>query len=369
MADEDLLRQAWGLYKRGQFASALGQLEAQVFQFREDPEFFRILGLCCLQSGDWKGGETYLQRSKQLDDLVHRDTLRGLLVLAARQKNYAEALKLALQMLDRNPDDRLAKRAMNQMKELLAGPEGTSLDRKVLLGWLPKYRRVSQRWRSWLVRSVLGVGLVLAIAVGTVLGLSWVQAGASPEQNGVARPGPEDWTLGPGTTQVTNRSAEVVLSSAEVDEAWTLARKAFQSYHDSQARFQINRIVLSNAANSVKERARALLPYLHEPDFSRPEDTVNYRDVVENPHLYEGCTVQWKGVLTNLDAGTEKIRFDLLLGYENGQIVQGVIPIELGFAALLKNSEVVEVLGRVTLRESSWYIQGVSLRELGYHTP
>jgi hypothetical protein len=60
---------------------------------------------------------------------------------------------------------------------------------------------------------------------------------------------------------------------------------------------------------------------------------------------------------------------DLVLGYQDGQVVEGIVPVELGFAALLKNSQVVEVLGKVALRDGRWYVQGTSLRDLGYRAP
>jgi len=49
--------------------------------------------------------------------------------------------------------------------------------------------------------------------------------------------------------------------------------------------------------------------------------------------------------------------------------VEGIVPVELTFAALLKNSQVVEVLGRVVIRDGQWLVQGTSLRELGYRAP
>jgi hypothetical protein len=147
------------------------------------------------------------------------------------------------------------------------------------------------------------------------------------------------------------------------------AQLAFQAYQDSKARFEINRLLLSNASAPVKERARSLIPYLHEPDFARPDDGSSYQEVKTTPVLYEGCTIRWSGVISNLVSGEKKITFDLLLGYQDGQVVEGIVPVELGFAALLKNSQVVEVLGRVGLRDGRWFIQGASLRDLGYRAP
>jgi hypothetical protein len=366
MADESLLRQAWLLYKQGRFAASLASLEPRVFQFRDDPEFFRIMGLCCLRLGDWKGGETYLQRSRQLDDLVHRDTLLGLLALSARKKDFPEALKLGLELLDRDPDDRTAKKAMAQLKASLAGPDAPPVGADVVAGWLPGFRKPIPGLAKWTLRIVVALVIAGGVALGTWWGLALVKGGPAVT---VTRSGPPALTVDAADPVQAAGTFSVTLTAEEVKVAWDQARRAFQDYHDSRARYEINRLLLSNASPAVKERARTLLPYLHEPDFSRPEDSSSYQEVRVAPVLYEGCTVRWSGVLTNLVSGTTKITFDLLLGYQNGQVVEGIVPVELGFAALLKNSQAVEVLGKVALRDGRWYVQGTSLRDIGYRAP
>lgn len=363
------LRQAWILYKQGRFSTALESLEPKVFQYREDPAFFRVLGLCCLRLGDWKGGETYLQRSKQLDESVHRDTLVGLMAVVARRRDYGEAVRLGLELLDRDPDDKAAKKALARLRTALAAPEGSpGLDKDTLGLWLPPFRRQNARLRKWLLWAVAGLAVAGGLAGGTWWGLSLVQGLPAAAE---ARRGPDLGGVPFGTAEtVSTRSGfAVTLTADEVRQGWARAQKAFQDYHDSRARFEINRLLLSNASAPVKERARSLIPYLHEPDFARPDDSSTYQEVRTAPSLYEGCTVRWSGVLSNLIAGDKKITFDLLLGYQDGQVVEGIVPVELSFAALLKNSQVVEVLGRVILRDGRWLVQGTSLRQLGYRAP
>ena len=367
MAQESLLRQAWILYKQGRFSSALESLEPQVFQFREDPVFFRLMGLCCLRLGDWKGGETYLQRSRQLDDPPHRDTLLGLMAVAARRKDYTEAVKLGLGVLDQNPDDRTAKKGLARLRTALAAPEGApGLDKDTLNQWLPPFRKHNPALRRWVVRILVGLAILVGLGLGTWGGLALVGGLPQPREQ---RPGPGSLPSGAADAIQPGASIALTLTPSEVNQGWDRARQAFQEYHDSRARYEINRLLLSNASSLVKEKARSLIPYLHAPDFSRPDDTSAYPDVKASPLLYEGCTVRWTGVISSLLSGDKAITFDLLLGYQDGQVVQGIVPVKLGFAALLKNSQVVEVLGRVALDGSQWSIEATSLRDLGYRAP
>ncbi len=368
MAGVPVLRQAWLLYRQGRFASALEFLEAKVFQHRENPEFFRCLGLCCLQTGDWNGGETYLQRSRQLETPVHRDTLLGLMAVAARRSEFGTAAQIAVELLDRNPRDRVVKAALAKLRTSLSEGEGEAPDRETLAGWLPRSHKMLLHVQKWLLRVGIGLLICAGLVVGTWWGLSVVHPATSvPAQ----RKGPEALSLpaSAADTVLPSGGFALTLSADEIRKGWERAQQAFQAYQDSRARFEINRLLLSNASPLVKERARSLISFLHEPDFSRVDDSSPYQDVKKAPTLYEGCTVRWSGVITNLVSGTTLITFDLLLGYQQGQVVEGIVPVQLAFAALLKNSQVVEVLGRVAVKDGSWFIQGTSLRELGYRTP
>lgn len=368
MADEPLLRQAWALYKQGRFATALESLEPRIFQHREDAGFFRVLGLCCLRLGDWKGGETYLQRSRQLDDPPHRDLLLGLMAVAARRKDFTEAVRLGLDLLDRDPNDKVAKRALVRLRSAVGAPEGAGgVDKDSLSQWLPSFRKTNPLVRAWAIRLATGLAIAGGLVGGTWWGLSLVAPSGLPTQ---ARQVPEAALMTASGDVLQNGAGfAITLTAEEVRQGWDRAQKAFQEYRDSRARYEINRLLLSNASSPFKERARALLPFLHEPDFARVDDSSTYQEVRISPALYEGCTVRWTGVLANLVEGEKKITFDLLLGYEGGQVVEGIVPVELGFAALLKNSQVVEVLGRVVLREGSWLVQATSLREKGFRAP
>lgn len=367
MPDDSLLRQAWTLYRQGRFSAALESLEPQIFRHREDPDFFRVLGLCCLRQGDWKGGETYLERSRQLDDPPHRDVLLGLMTVAARKKELGGAVRIALELLDRNPRDAAAKKILAKLRAALADAEERGIDRDTLGRWLPAYHKTSEAVRLWTVRVVAGLVIAAGIAGGVWWGLSLVHAPPpAPARQGAdtfAQP------LAGGDEVLVGSGFAVTLTPDEVKQGWQRVQKAFQDYQDSKARYEINRLLLSNATPLVKERARALILYLHDPDFARPEDSSSYLEVRTAPALYEGCTVRWQGVIANLNLGDKKITFDLLLGYQEGQVVEGIVPVELGFAALLKNTQIVEVLGRVLLRDGKWLVQGTSLRELGYRTP
>jgi len=366
--DDPLLQKAWKLHRHGLFSECVSLLEPAILRYRSVPDFYRILGLSCVRSGDLQGGETYLLRCLQLDPADRLPVLQALAAVAVRKRDYSGAVKLLLEVLDEDPLSRVAKKALEELKTVLSSPEGTV--GRTALDWqslLPRIRNTSNgiklpQWLSWL----LGALLVLPVVVAGI----WWGRGLVPSLPLLqVRPGTlADLTdVAKAVPAVTPSRLE--LSADQLRQALEKIQSLFQDYQDSACRLEINRVLLSNASTSTKERVRTLVSFLHPPDFARPEASADYQDVRSFPELYEGCAVQWKGVISNLASGAKEITFELLLGYQDGQIVEGVIPVRLKFASLLKNSQVVEVLGQVSLDNGKWNVEGVGLHILGYRTP
>lgn len=131
---------------------------------------------------------------------------------------------------------------------------------------------------------------------------------------------------------------------------------------------EMNRLLLSNASDRVKDRVRTLRGLIQKPDFVQFKENFLYREVRETPPLYENCFVKWKGAIANLKNDKNEITFDFLIGYDEGRILEGIVPVTLHFPILLQNAMALEVLGEIRLAEKSWYIEGLSIHELGYRT-
>ncbi|MEI8092925.1 MAG: tetratricopeptide repeat protein [Spirochaetales bacterium] len=366
--DDPRLDQAWQLYRRGRFPEAISFLEPQILSNRNNPDFYRVLGLCCLRAGDWKGGQTYLERALQLEPDDRQQVLLALIAVNARNKDYPGAVKVALEVLDENPGCRPARKALERLREYLSGPETGGrlvLDTNPLLPRAAK-RKGSVALPRWIPLVTGVLVLIPCVALGIWWGVSWL-----PVPVGSVREG----SLALSSTSISEAplldsgAFRVSLTADELREHLTKLQKYFQDYQDSLCRLEINRILLSNAPAATKERVRTLLTFLHVPDFARPEVSADFRDVQAFPELYEGCTVQWKGVVSNLMSGTDAITLDLLVGYQDGQVVEGVVPVHLGFAALLKNSQVVDVLGQVKVEGSHWSVESRGIHVVGYRSP
>ena len=155
-----------------------------------------------------------------------------------------------------------------------------------------------------------------------------------------------------------------ILTEKEVRQVFTKARNELLSYRDNLAAVEINRILLSNAAPAVKERARMLKGFVTQATFDTLRDAFPYAAVVHQPALYDGCSVRWKGKVANLKAGKDAIAFDLLVGYDQEKELEGIVGVTLPFAAQLANGVALEVLGQVIVRNGTLNLLGISLHTL-----
>jgi hypothetical protein len=155
-----------------------------------------------------------------------------------------------------------------------------------------------------------------------------------------------------------------VLTENDVRSAFKKAKAFLLAYRDNMALVEINRILLSNAAVPVKERARMLKSFVVQPDFLTLKDPFPYATVAAQPPLYDGCSVVWRGKIANLKIRKDSITFDLLVGYDKEKVLEGIVPVTLGFAADLANGGGIELLGRIASKANTIALTGISIHKL-----
>ncbi|MBT3275128.1 MAG: hypothetical protein HN368_18380, partial [Spirochaetales bacterium] len=156
-----------------------------------------------------------------------------------------------------------------------------------------------------------------------------------------------------------------LLTEKEIDTAFTDAKKHFSQFEDNLAQIEINRLLGSNASVEVKEQTRVIESYITEPNFTTLKDSFGFAIVEADPFLYANTYINWKGKLSNLAISSDLITFDLLVGYETNEVLLGIVPVVLDFAALLNQGEAVEILGKVSLNDSNgFFLQCISIHKL-----
>jgi hypothetical protein len=172
---------------------------------------------------------------------------------------------------------------------------------------------------------------------------------------------------------ITNEEARLVesatsqpyeLSERELNQLFQRIGELFNDGQDNLVRRELNRLRLSNATPALKARAELVRDYLATPDFSNFTHNVTYQEVVAEPALYQEVFVRWRGRVANLQVLEDRIQFDLLVGYESRQVLDGIVPATLDFAVLVENDQAVEVVGQLDTAEGAPRLRVTSFRRL-----
>jgi tetratricopeptide (TPR) repeat protein len=352
---KSVLKIARRLYKRKKFPALIRLLEGQIFRFRENLDFFSLLGNACLQGGDLGGAFSYLKRAEQLDPR-HVPTLLGLAAIAARRRESETAVRIWIRVLELEQGNRKALRGLELMRRTAARENGElHLDPRDIKRLYPD---TGLRPALFLVPAVTVCVVALAGLLLTVL--------PGEIRRSQTRPGIAEIELSPQHPALAGERADglITLSEEEIAESFERAKSLLLDYRDNLAVREVNRIIVSNASAYVKEKASLLKTFADIPDFSTLRDNFTWQEVMEMPRLYEDCFVSWPGKLANLKIGEDNVRFDLLVGYEHEQELLGIVPVVLTFGINLENGSAVEVLGKITLQDGGLLLEGKSIHRL-----
>jgi hypothetical protein len=165
----------------------------------------------------------------------------------------------------------------------------------------------------------------------------------------------------------TENRALNMMTEQEVRVIFDKIKDLFDTYQDNLARREINRLLLSNAGQSVKNKVRAFISFIRAPTFADFSGSFTYQDIMKDPLLYEGCFVRWKGRISNVNISENRINLDFLAGYDDQKVLQGIVPSWMDFAVTLEQSFAYEIIGKVLVSSNrpGIVLQILSLHELG----
>ncbi len=355
------LKKAYKLYRRKKYTQILQLLESQIFRYRQSFQFYYLLGMACLYTGDFSGGESYLHRALSLKP-GNKNALLGIAAVHLKQQKTSEALKDWFEVIDQDPKNRQANRGLMVIRRH-ADPDDliAFTDSSKLYKLLPRERHIST------LTVVLGTVAVIASLAVLFYPLYGEYLHSLREQK-VERPeiSTVDLRVNKYVSEETNKDGEpplFELSKKEVEDSYQKVIRHFNRYEDNLARREINRLLLSNASSELKNKVSTLATYTRTPSFDTLENNFTFKEVKERPQLYESCYVNWKGRVSNLIVKDNSIHFDLLVGYEQEKVLEGIVPVRLDFAAHIDPAFPIEVLGKIEPSEGTFNVAAVSIHQ------
>ena len=319
-------------------------LEPKVPLFLEDPNYYALLGRAYFNNMSYGDADTYLNRGLQADP-GHLDVRLILAVNHLKRKDPASAVRSWLEILEDYPGQKQAGRGLRALKRISSQEQQDRFIEK-----FDPRRFLPMIASPWPPR-ILG-GLTIVLAVLLVLYFrdpigEFLSRLAPAEES---RPGAEALVIERGTVLSGGpEDAVFFMSDGEISRTLNAAVKDFREYRDNSARRELNRIILSNASDDIRSRAVQIRESLGKSDIDSLETDFSYAEVIADPALYEGCYVLWRGKTANITEGGDVIRFDFLVGFDDGTVYEGTLPVEMPFLAVMEPLP-LELLARVENR-------------------
>jgi hypothetical protein len=351
------LKKGSRLFRRKKFAEVIRLLEPQVFRFRQNSRFYYLLGISYLYTGDISGARTYLERVIQLEPR-NTDAQNALAAVHLKMNRNDEAILGWLRVLEDEPKNHIARKGLELLRRTASNPGQLEdfLDSKKFYSLLPS--------EGSSIHPVVIAAIIVIFLVPLGLYL-FPRAGELFPSRSVERE-PQVTSLEvseePGVVSFSG-SYRVMLTEEEVRDTFEKIKEYFNERRDNLARREINRILLSNASQEVKDKVSIIAGYLETPDFQTFTDNFSYSEVVSNPPLYENCYVRWKGKASNLEITETEVRFDFLVGYHDTKTLEGIVPVSFPFAVSVEQGQSLEILGEVFV-DGGLRLVGVSIRPI-----
>ena len=354
------LSRAARLYKQRQFAQVVTILEPQITSYRENINYFYLLGMSCLYTGDYGGAYVYLRRCTDIN-YRHIPAQLGLAVVHLRRGENEESLRIWLEILQEDSENPYARLGLETVRKLAGKDTEELFENRKDLKLVPSPGFYLPKWAKLLIAIFLIAGVVVLPAALIVN--KKMQVNHEPNRPEIASIKIEK------ADQVidTESRAQNMLTEKEIRDGFESIKNHLDKYEDNLARREINRLLQSNASGLVKNKARSFMAFITLPTFSNFTESFSYQEVAAQPYLYEGCFVRWKGRVSNVAVKPERINMDFLVGYTDQKVLLGIVPAWMEFAATLQADFAYEIIAKVVLASGKpgMMLQITSLRELG----
>ena len=355
---QDVLTLAWKFMRRRKFATAINLLEGRRDVYEGDFEYYRMLGIACLYVGDIGSAVTYFGEARK-NTVTDSQLLLGQAAIFLRRGDTDRALQYYMEIKDIDPSNKTAAAAVEFIR--------THGDYNTICRWVDT-GRIEQFYPPLGVNPekvasiaipafffVAGVVLVLALFPhknyykGERRDLTELSLSSEEKNNAQEK-------------DLSGQTYGFILNDKQISKAYYSAIDYFQSRRDNAAQVEINKILNSNASVSIKQKARVLMSYLEEPTFDTLTDNPSYSAVEAEPSLYLDAWVSWGGKVTNAilnENGTYSCQ--LLVGYESGEVVEGIVNVRFATAPNIMPDQPVKILGKICSEDKKIYLEGKAI--------
>ena len=279
-----------------------------------------------------------------------------------RRGESEESLRIWLEILQEDANNRYARLGLDTVRKLAGKTDGIEelFESRKYIGLVPSPGFYLPRWTKRLIAGCLITAFVLVPAL--------LILNRTPEEPEPRRPEVAAIVIEAGEAVIDTGSRAVnMLTEQEIRDSFEGIKNYFENYQDTFARREINRLLLSNASQTVKAKVSSFIPSIITPNFVNFPESFDFHEVMSDPALYDGCFVRWRGRVSNVVITPQRITLDFLAGYADQRVLYGIVPAWIEFAINLQTDFAYEVIAQVNVipGRPGITLQIFSIRELG----
>lgn len=346
---------------RGEYSRVIRLLEPKIPLFLENKEFYTVLAKAFFYTGDNAGSKLYFDRGQKI--LWDIESALYLGVLGLKRRDFNSSIRIWLDILDEDPDNKVAVKGLAILKKYSTLEELESFIHSKKIDKL-----IPRKPIRLATSTIISIVVVFALIGGTILLIKsdfvnrLVSNYGKPYIEDNTREGGDSFSLDNLEKDYIDfkEVSKYSFTGAQIEDFFKTAHILFLESKDNMVRTYLNLIKYSNANEQVKSKANRLESYLIDPNWANYNDNITFSDVDNNLYQYENCLVRWKGSISNLVI-TNVISFDLLVGYDERKVLEGVIPVELNQNIMIDDSQPIEVFGKIKLIDNEFYIEALTV--------
>jgi len=365
---DPILNKAASLAKKKNYESALKILKDEEDRYYGSFKYYYLYAVICLHSGSFVEAHENFNLARKIK-MKDPDTMLGLASLYLKRLNTVQAVDYYLDVQEIDPDNKTAKNALSIIKKYSA-PETFS-------DWMTP-ARLSKLFPpvpspALNVKTIVNIFLLFSAAcLITYMILAALQIVPGPFKPKDKRPVSEyELSISERNNPVQTGGyfQTTPLTQDQVIDLYNEALSFFADYRDEKAKININKILLSNASESIKTRARFMKDNMSAPGFHNfnEKDNVSFTQVRAEPAVYQDVFVLWKGMARNVELANGYTFFDLIVSYDTRTIMEGIVTVVLENPERISTERDLEVLGKIVLDNSvnGFRVEGAAIHQSG----
>ncbi|ANF34304.1 tetratricopeptide repeat protein [Borrelia turicatae] len=355
MEPNKLINKSISYYNSQKYSDVVKLLEKEIFLYKNYYFYHYILGMSYLRMGNLGTAQTYLKKAYTLNP-TEPDVKQSIAILLAAQGKEDKAIQIWLKMIEENQE---IQRSEFSLETIRKNPIQGALflnKNKIYAKLFPEIKVETGQNLSKLIRILLIIASLafLLIAIFLLihsketikLSLSNSKIKEKKAINNIAAY-IDDIKIN-DKEKIENHEGQFVfiLTETEIKNSFQKIKTHLKQGKDNFARIEINKILNSNASESIKLKAKNLASFISRPNFITFDDYLVLKEIKKNPLIYSNVYVKWEGIANNIEKKDNITYFDFYVGY-NKNALEGIITTKTTFDIDINFKDYVEILGQI----------------------